>query len=306
MRKSFAPERYLQGTVEYDERLIGFEVGGRVKSLPVHRGQEIKAGDVLATLDAEVAKTERDARAADAAAAEAQKRLVDSGNRPAQIRATEARVRAAKANEDMLRQNFERERQLALKGASTKSVVDDLAAQVRAAEANRQAIEQELQALREGARPEERNSAEARAEAARKAMALVDERVGKHELRAQNEGTVLDVHVETGEVVAAGAPVVTVADTQKPYVDVFVPVGQLGALQVGTKASVRGDAGDKPFAAHVEWIARNTEFTPRFLFSPRERPNLVVRVRVRIDDPGQTLHAGVPAFATIDGIEVHP
>ena len=31
-------------------------------------------------------------------------------------------------------------------------------------------------------------------------------------------------------------------------------------------------------------LGRQTEFTPRYLFSERERPNLVVRVRVRIDD----------------------
>jgi hypothetical protein len=37
------------------------------------------------------------------------------------------------------------------------------------------------------------------------------------------------------------------------------------------------------------------EYIPRFLFSSRERPNLVARVRVRIDDPGGRLHAGAPA-----------
>ena len=51
----------------------------------------------------------------------------------------------------------------------------------------------------------------------------------------------------------------------------------------------------------MEHIASQTEFTPRFLFSPRERPNLVVRVRVRIEDPEERLHAGVPAFVTIEG-----
>ncbi len=307
MKKQLAPERYLQGTVEYDERLLGFEVGGRVKILAVHRGQEIKAGDMLATLDDEVVKTEEQARAADVAAAEAQKRLVESGNRPAQIRAAEARVRAAKATEDMVRKNYERAKLLFDRGATPQVEVDDLAAQLRAAQANRQAIEQELEILREGARREEKQTAEARAEAAKKAAAMVGERVGKHELRAQSDGTVLDVHVEEHEVVAAGAPVLTVADTKKPYVDVFVPVSQLGALKVGTKASVKVDAApEQAFAAHVDWIARSTEFTPRFLFSPRERPNLVVRVRVMIDDPDQHLHAGVPAFATIEGIEVKP
>jgi hypothetical protein len=49
----------------------------------------------------------------------------------------------------------------------------------------------------------------------------------------------------------------------------------------------------------VENVARATEFTPRFLFSERERANLVVRVRVRVDDPAQRLHAGVPAFVEL-------
>jgi hypothetical protein len=50
----------------------------------------------------------------------------------------------------------------------------------------------------------------------------------------------------------------------------------------------------------VENVARKTEFTPRYLFSDRERSNLVVRVRVRVNDPERHLHAGVPAFVSID------
>jgi len=36
---------------------------------------------------------------------------------------------------------------------------------------------------------------------------------------------VLDVNVDPGEVVAAGTPVVTLADTEHPYADVFVAQG---------------------------------------------------------------------------------
>jgi hypothetical protein len=44
-----------------------------------------------------------------------------------------------------------------------------------------------------------------------------------------------------------------------------------------------------------------TEFTPRYLFSEGERENLVLRVRVRIEDPKRELHGGVPAFVTLAG-----
>jgi hypothetical protein len=59
------------------------------------------------------------------------------------------------------------------------------------------------------------------------------------------------------------------------------------------------DASAQSFPGRVEDIGRRTEFTPRYLFSERERSQLVVRVRVRIDDPEQALHAGVPAFVTM-------
>jgi HlyD family secretion protein len=129
---------------------------------------------------------------------------------------------------------------------------------------------------------------------------LEDERVHRHVLRAPISGTVLDVHVEPGEVVGAGSPVVTLGDTRRPYVDVFVPIGKLDGVVVGAPATLRVDGTDRVFPAKVDWIARTTEFTPRYLFSERERPNLVVRVRLAVDDPEERLHAGVPAFATIE------
>jgi HlyD family secretion protein len=128
---------------------------------------------------------------------------------------------------------------------------------------------------------------------------MAGERLRLYQLHAIEAGTVLDVNAEPGEVVAPGVPVVVVADTRHPYADVFVPQAELAGIAVGSPARVAVDSLPEPLAGRVEHIARRTEFTPRYLFSEKERPNLVVRVRVRIDDPGQTLHAGVPAFATI-------
>ena len=74
---------------------------------------------------------------------------------------------------------------------------------------------------------------------------------------------------------------------------------KLSGIAVGSAARVKVDAERDALPGKVEHVAQKTEFTPRFLFSERERPNLVVRVRVRIDDPGRRLHAGIPAFVSI-------
>ena len=63
---------------------------------------------------------------------------------------------------------------------------------------------------------------------------------------------------------------------------------------------VRDDGVPSPLAGNVEHVARRAEFTPRYLFSDRERPHLVMRVKIRIDDPKAELHAGVPVLVTLD------
>lgn len=290
----------LQGVVELDERVFGFETGGRVVEVRVARGALVKPGDVLASLDDSLARTAKDAREAERSAAEARVALLRAGSRGEEIRAVAAELRAARASEDLLAKTVARQRTLVEHGALAQASLDEGEAQLASQKARRESVEQRLTGLRNGARKQEIDSAEAQANAAAKAVLLESERVARYELHATTGGTILDVHVDPGEIVGAGAPVLTIADTAHPYVDVFVPEGSLDGIRIGAPAHIAVDATPDEFAGHVEDVGRKTEFTPRFLFSERERPALVVRVRIRVDDPAERLHAGVPAFVRID------
>lgn len=292
------PEPF-QGVVEFEERVQSFEVGGHITSLPVQRGDVVAEGALLAALDDSLERATRSARAGEASAAEAQLALLQAGARSEDVKSLAARVRAAAATEQLMRDNYAREKELFERNSVPRAALDDIQAQLERATAERQALAQNLAALRSGARDEEVASAKARALTARSTVDLEELRLSRHELRASHAGTVLDVHVEAGEVVNTGAPIATIADTTRPYVDVFVPQGKIGQVRLGAPVSVRIDALSRAFAGKVEHIARRTEFTPRYLFSERERPNLVVRVRVRVADPEQRLYAGVPAFVSL-------
>ncbi|GMV11924.1 MAG: HlyD family efflux transporter periplasmic adaptor subunit [Polyangiaceae bacterium] len=291
------PDEAYQGVIELDERVLGFEVGGRVERVEVRRGDAVKGSAQLAALDSSLEKTAAEARAAEVDAAKAQVALLKAGARPEEIRAMDARIRAVKTTEALLTKNLARERELEKRGVSSRAAIDEIETKLGATIADRQALEQQLKALKRGARSQEIAGATSRAQAADKTLSVQAERVDRHVLKAPKEAVVLDVHVEPGEVVAPGAPVVTLGDTSHPYADVFVPIGKLDGIKLGTAAAVRVDSTSAAFPAKVEHIARATEFTPRYLFSERERPNLVIRVRLRIEDPEQRLHAGVPAFA---------
>jgi HlyD family secretion protein len=292
-----------QGIVELDERALGFEVGGRLREVSVVEGDVLTADQLLATLDDRLERTAHEARAQEATAARAQAELVRSGARTEEVRAMAAEVEAARAAEDLAKTNLERAQRLLASGATTRAVVDQLAGRQRAASAERRAAEQKLRSLRGGARSQEVAGAEARAGAAAAGENLASQRVDLYHLHAPLAGVVLDVIAEAGEVVAPGAPVVVIGDTAHPFADVFVPEGELPGLAVGQPARVEVDGESRQFSGAIEHIARRAEFTPRFVFSEKERPNLVVRVRVRIDDPGRRLHAGVPAFVAFGAVK---
>jgi HlyD family secretion protein len=291
----------FQGVMELDETVLSFETSGRVARLAVEEGDTIQPNALIGALDDELVRAQRGARVLEAEAARSQAALVRAGAKGDDVRALAARVRAAQASEALLEKNLARQRTLFERGVVPQASVDDLQSQYDRARAEREGLESQLASLKRGARSEEVASAESRAEAAEAALHVEDERLARHALKTPIGGRVLDVHVEEGEVVSAGAPIATLGDTRRPYVEVFVPQGELAGIVVGGAASLRVDGESQAFSGRVEHIASRTEFTPRFLFSERERPNLVVRVRVRVDDPKERLHAGVPAFVTIAG-----
>lgn len=291
-----------QGVLEFEERDLAFEVGGRVRTVSVHRGQAIAPGAPVATLDDSMARPAREARAAEVEAARARLSLLRAGARASDLRALEAQIAGARATESMLVRNLQRARSLAQSGSAPTAQADDLEAQVDRARAERTSLEERLRTMRLGARAQEVSAAQSQVAGATQALALEDQRLTRFALRSTAEGHVLDVLVEEGDVVAPGATVAIVADTGHPYVDVFIPQGRIDGVRVDARATVRVDATRTEFSGRVEDVGRSTEFTPRYLFSERERPNLVVRARVRVNDPERRLHAGVPAFVTIEGM----
>lgn len=291
----------LQGVVELEETSIGFELGGRLTQLLVKEGDVVETGAVLARIDDGLERSSRDAQAGQVEVAKQQASAVRAGARGEEVRALSARVDAAKATEELLQKQAGRERTLLEKGVVAQASLDELEAQLERASAERDGLEHNLRLLRQGARREDVSVAEARAQAASAALGLNDARLVRHELRAPLRATVLDVNFEQGEVVGAAAPVFTLADTQHPYVDVFVPQAEISRISLGQAARVKVDALPQELGGRVEHIARRTEFTPRYLFSEKERGSLVVRVRIRVEDPREQLRAGVPAFVHLAG-----
>ena len=140
----------------------------------VERGQHVAQSQLLARLDDALELPERDLRAADLAAAQAQLRLLRAGTRREELRASASEIEALRATEETQAKNLARQQQLQAAGAATAQSIDELSSQLRASGERRRALEERFKALRIGARADEIAAAEARAQAASAALAAVE------------------------------------------------------------------------------------------------------------------------------------
>jgi len=297
-KRDLTDERY-QGMVELEQTDLAFEIAGRIATLEAKAGTQVKKGQIVGRLDDALDKATRDVRAHELEAAKADLALLHAGTRVEDIRAARAELDAAQANEDVIAKEVEREKHLLATGATTASRLDELDAQLAKARGTRQAQQQKLAAMARGARVEEIARADARVAEAEDAVAVADRQLEKHVLLAPIDGAVLDVYPEVGEVLQAGSPVLSIVERTRPYADVFVPVKDAPKIKLGAPMSITVEGDSKEVPGVVERVYPQLEFTPRFVYSPRERPNLLMRVRIRLDDKDGRLHAGMPAYARL-------
>jgi HlyD family secretion protein len=114
------------------------------------------------------------------------------------------------------------------------------------------------------------------------------------------DAVVTRTHAEVGETVAAGRPVVTLTNLDKPWVRVYVPETVIGRVRLGGVADITVDSfPDRVFKGRVTYIASQAEFTPKNVQTQEERVKLVFAVDVTADNPDGTLKPGMPADVVI-------
>jgi HlyD family secretion protein len=119
-------------------------------------------------------------------------------------------------------------------------------------------------------------------------------------VKSPMSGTVLTRSVEPGEVIAAGAPLLTLVNQNQLYMRGFVPEGQLGSVKVGQSALVYLDSyPDRPLAAKVSRIDPKASFTPENTYFKEDRVTQVFGVELTLEDSQGLAKQGMPADARI-------
>jgi HlyD family secretion protein len=250
-----------------------------------------------------------------------------AGARGQEIREAEALLRRAKATRDNAESDYKRAVMLFDKELIAQQQRDTAWTTLEVASQEYQAARERLDMIREGPRQEEIRRAEAdvgQAKASlieahtgeleivsrrqqlatleanvrrdRAALSVAEAQVGYTVLQSPQAGVVLRKHVEPGEIVAAGTPIVTVADLADIWVKIYVPEPQLGRVKLGGAADVTTDSyRGKVYPGTVSFVNSEAEFTPKNIQTKEERVKLVFAVKVRVANPNQELKPGMPA-----------
>jgi HlyD family secretion protein len=134
----------------------------------------------------------------------------------------------------------------------------------------------------------------------RAALAMAEATLGYTVLRSPLHGVVLRKHVEPGETIAAGTPIVTIADLDDVWVKIYVPETSLGRVRLGQAAEVTTDSyRGKVYRGRVVFVSSEAEFTPKTIQTFEERVKLVFAVKVAVDNAAQELKPGMPADARL-------
>ncbi len=171
--------------------------------------------------------------------------------------------------------------------------------QYRVAEAGVAVAQAQLDDLLVGSTDEEIAVAEhmVRLQAAQVAAIRVQQ--SKFTLNSPIDGVVLDQILQVGELAAPATTILTIADLSQLTLVVYVPVNQIGHIQLGQEARISVDSfPGRVFVGYVLRIGDQAEYTPRNIATQEERQNTFYAVEIRLPNDEGLLKPGMPADAT--------
>jgi HlyD family secretion protein len=248
------------GRIEATQIDIAAKYPGRLESVAVQEGDEVKAGQVIAIISSP--EYEAQLRGAQAQVLRAKQALAES----------EAMIAERQSDQVSAKTDLERAKDLVQKGFMAQQVYDQRLNKAQVTDAALRAA----QAAREQAQFQINT---AQSEVERIEAILVDLK-----LVAPRSGRVQYKISQAGEVVAAGTRIVTLLDLHDVYMTIYLPAAQAGQLAVGDEARVIIDpAPQYVVPASISFVATEAQFTPKSVETADERQKLMFRIKLQID-----------------------
>ena len=309
----------LIGTVDANEVIVSSRIPGRIQTLSVDEGDDVKAGQLIATIQSDDLAA---ARQAALAAASSQKyklmgasdteRQTQGGtsnqvmNAEAQVRAAQAALVQAQAQYEHQQADTSRTVALAKQGIVSEQLRDEQVTSLDAARAAVDSAKENVSAAEAMLKVANANTIQAQAAAKtvsetrgdlQNAQAMLDQaqvQLDYSRIVSPIAGKVNVRAARQGEVVAAGTPIVTVTDLTQTWIYAPLPETEADAVKLGDSLRVVMPSGATLQGKVVAKSAEGDFATQRDV-SRRKRDIETVRLKLLIDNPGERYVPGMLA-----------
>lgn len=249
-----------EGRTEATEVDVSSKYAGELAEISVQEGAKVSKGEAIGRVSSP--EIEAQLRAAQANLETARHALA----------AAEADISTRRAAMEFAKSDFERGQELIKSGAVTKQELDQRQRNYDSAAA---AVDAMIA---------QRDQAQASIKAATAKVDQVQSMIDDLVIVSPRNGRVQYLLAQKGETVAAGQPIMTIADLADVYMVIFLRAAEAGALGIGDDARVILDAApDYVIPARVSFVASDSQFTPKPVETEDERAKLMFRVQLRID-----------------------
>jgi HlyD family secretion protein len=259
--RSSLPEGIAQsnGRIEAEQVQIATKLAGRVVEILANEGDMVEAGAVLARMDdSELQAQLRGAKA-----------QVDRSEHARHQ--AEAAIVQRESERALAKQEYQRALILHDKGYFPTEKLDQRHSELNVAEAGYNAAVASL------------DDAAAAIDVAQAEVVRLQSLLADTVLKAPVDGRVQYKLAQPGEVLAAGAPVLTLLDLTDVYMTVFLPASAAGPLALGSEARLILDPVPQYVVpATVSFVASEAQFTPKSVETQEERDKLMFRVKLSI------------------------
>lgn len=249
------PSDIIEGQVEGTNVRISGKLPGRVVEFFVEEGDTVCAGDTLVRIHSAVVEAQLTEAKAMQTIARAQNKKIDAGTRSQIVAAARDMVEQAKAAVTITQKTYTRMENLFNQGVISEQKRDEAKAAYDAAVAAHNAAKSQYDLAVAGAQNEDKESAAALVEAAGGGVDQVEAVLADSYLTAPCDGTVDVIYPEAGELVALGAPIMSLLRNDKRWVTFNVREELLNDLTMGKKIKVMIPAlGKKEIEAEIYYI----------------------------------------------------
>jgi HlyD family secretion protein len=266
------------------------KISAPVKKFCVERGQRVHAGELLAVLEnADLTAAESDNQGA-YEAAQASYAVATKAQVPEDQLRAESDLAQAKANLGLNQSIVKSRNQLFAEGAIPGRDLDTAEAALVQAQAAYDAAAKHLESVRAVTHQAALNQAQGDLTSAEGKLKGAQAQLSYSEIRSPIDGFVTDRPLFAGETAAAGAPLITVMETNTLLAKAHIAQAQAQRLKTGSDAEVHAPGVDDAIRAKVSMI------------SPALDPgSTTVEVWLKIDNRSGKLKVGTPVKVTVTG-----